>query len=72
MKFKPIIIVAGEPNSVFVEIFIKILKKKVFKSPIILICSKKIFFKQSKALKVKININEISKEDLFLKKKKIK
>ena len=69
MKFRPIIIVAGEPNSVFVEIFIKILKKKAFKSPIILICSKKIFFKQSKALNVKININEISKEDLFLKKK---
>ena len=69
MKFDPIVIIAGEPNSVFVEIFIKILKKKVFKSPIILICSKKIFFKQSKALNVKININEISKEDLFLKKK---
>ena len=71
MKFKPIIIVAGEPNSVFVEIFIKILKKKVFKSPIILICSKKIFLKQSKALKVKININEINKEDLFLKQIKL-
>ena len=69
MKFDPIVIIAGEPNSVFIEIFIKILKKKVFKSPIILICSKKIFLKQSKALNIKININEISKEDLFLKKK---
>lgn len=71
MRFKPIIIVAGEPNSVFVEIFIKILKKKVFKSPIILICSKKILSKQSKALNLKIKINEIKKEDFFLKKKKL-
>ena len=69
MKYNPIIVIAGEPNSVFVEIFIKTLKKKVFKSPIILICSKKIFLKQSKALNLKLNINEISKEDLFLKKK---
>ena len=71
MKYNPIIVIAGEPNSVFVEIFIKTLKKKVFKSPIILICSKKIFLKQSKALNLKLNINEISKEDLFLKKKKL-
>ena len=71
MRFKPIIIVAGEPNSVFVEIFIKILKKKVFKSPIILICSKKILSKQSKALNLKIKINEIKKEDFFLRKKKL-
>ena len=69
MKFKPIVIVAGEPNSIFSEIFFKIINKKKFKSPIILIGSKKIFFNQSKALNFKININEISKEDLFLKKK---
>lgn len=30
MKFDPIVIIAGEPNSVFVEIFIKVLKKKSF------------------------------------------
>ena len=70
MKFKPIIIVAGEPNSIFVEIFFKILNKKVFKSPIILICSKKILLKQSKVLNLKIKFNEISKEEIFLKKKK--
>ena len=29
MKFKPIVIVAGEPNSIFSEIFIKILKKNL-------------------------------------------
>ena len=69
MKYKPIVIVGGEPNSVFSEIFFKTINKKKFKSPIILIGSKKMFLKQSKVLNVKININEISKEDLFLKKK---
>ena len=71
MKFRPIIIVAGEPNSVFIEIFFKILKKKIFKSPIILICSKKILLKQSKVFNSKIKFNDISKEDFFLKKKKL-
>ena len=28
MNYKPIIIVAGEPNSIFLEIFFKSLKKK--------------------------------------------
>ena len=32
MKSKPIIIVAGEPNSIFFEIFFKNLKKKNLKS----------------------------------------
>ncbi len=42
MKSEPIIIVAGEPNSVFLETFFKCIKKKKFKKPIILICSLKI------------------------------
>ncbi len=42
MKFKPILIVAGEPNSVFFEIFFKSLKKLKIKSPIILIASEKL------------------------------
>ena len=28
MNYKPIVIVAGEPNSIFLEIFFKSLKKK--------------------------------------------
>ena len=28
MNYKPIIIVAGEPNSVFFELFFKVIKKK--------------------------------------------
>ena len=42
MKFKPILIVAGEPNSVFFEIFFKSLKKSKIKSPLILIASEKL------------------------------
>ena len=72
MKFKPIIIVAGEPNSVFLEIFFKIIKKNKFKSPIILICSKKILLKQSSALKENIKINELDKKNLFSKKNNFK
>ena len=41
MNYKPIIIVAGEPNSIFFELFFKVIKKKI-KSPIILIASKKL------------------------------
>ena len=46
MNYKPIIIVAGEPNSVFFELFFKVIKKKI-KSPIILIASKNLITKQS-------------------------
>jgi len=68
-SFKPILIVAGEPNSIFIEILIKSLKKKKFKSPIILIVSKKIFELQLKKLKIKfpfkiIKEKEISKKTL--------
>jgi len=67
MKSKPIVIVAGEPNSIFFEIFLKTFKKKKIKSPIILICSKKLFLKQAKKLKQKIFFNEL-KKDYFLSK----
>ena len=33
MKNKPILIFSGEPNSIFFEIFFKIIKKKI-KSPL--------------------------------------
>ena len=56
MNYKPIIIVAGEPNSIFFELFFKVIKKKI-KSPIILIASKKLINKQAKILKKKISFN---------------
>ena len=51
MNNKPIIIVAGEPNSVFLEIFFKTLKTKKVKTPIILIASYNLLKLQMKKLK---------------------
>ena len=56
MTYKPIIIVAGEPNSIFSEIFFKSIKVKKFKSPIILIASYNLIKLQMKKLKVKKKI----------------
>ena len=57
MNYRPILIVAGEPNSVFFEIFHKSISYKRFKNPIILIGSKKLLLLQMKKLKFNININ---------------
>ena len=46
MNYSPILIVAGEPNSIFLEIFFKSLKLNKFKSPIILITSEKLLKRQ--------------------------
>ncbi|MDB4216909.1 4-hydroxythreonine-4-phosphate dehydrogenase PdxA [Candidatus Pelagibacter sp.] len=59
MKFKPILIVAGEPNSIFFEIFLKTIKNNKFRSPIILIASKKILEKHIRYFKYKIKFKEI-------------
>jgi len=71
VSYKPIIIVAGEPNSIFFELFFKVIKKKI-KSPIILIASKKLIIKQAKILKTKINFNAINETEVIKKKKKLK
>ena len=65
-NYKPIIIVAGEPNSIFFEIFFKAIKKKI-KSPIILIASKQLILKQAKILKKKIILNDISESEILKK-----
>ena len=39
VNYSPILIVSGEPNSIFLEIFFKILKNKNIRSPLILIAS---------------------------------
>ena len=41
MNNKSILIVAGEPNSIFFEIFFKSIKNKNYRNPLILICCKK-------------------------------
>ena len=70
MNFKPIIIVAGEPNSIFFEIFLKTINKNTFKSPLILIASKNLLQKQIKFFKSNIKINELdySKKKLKINK----
>jgi 4-hydroxythreonine-4-phosphate dehydrogenase len=70
VSYKPIIIVAGEPNSIFFELFFKVIKNKI-KSPIILIASKKIIIKQAKILKTKINFSTTNELEV-IKKKKLK
>tara|TARA_B100001121_G_scaffold45570_1_gene39121 strand:- start:1506 stop:2453 length:948 start_codon:yes stop_codon:yes gene_type:complete len=58
-KIKPILIVAGEPNSIFFEILFKSLRTKKFKSPIVLIASHKILKVQMKKFNFKKKINII-------------
>jgi 4-hydroxythreonine-4-phosphate dehydrogenase len=67
VNYKPIIIVPGEPNSVFFELFFKVIKKKI-KSPIILIASEKLIKKQAKILKEKINFSIIDESSIIKKK----
>ena len=71
MNYKPIIIVAGEPNSIFFELFFKAIKKKI-NSPIILIASKKLIINQAKILKTKINLNITNEFEVIQKKNKLK
>ena len=71
MKFKPIIIVPGDPFSIFIEIFFKSLLRK-YKSPLILIYCKKDLNLQMKKFGFKKRINLINpnnfNEDLDNKK----
>lgn len=68
MKNKPIIIVPGQLDSIFFEIFFKILNKKKFRSTLLLICDKKNFKKNAKQynyndkFKSIKNLNEIEKK----------
>ncbi len=71
MKNKPIIILNGEPNSIFLEILFKSLKKKNHKSPIILVSSYELIKFYMKKLKFnkKINLidfNNFNKKKLVL------
>jgi 4-hydroxythreonine-4-phosphate dehydrogenase len=60
MNYKPILIVHGEPNSIFLEIFFKSLRLKKFKNPLVLICSQKILKFQMKKLNFKMDIKIIN------------
>ena len=64
MNSKPIIVVAGEPFSIFTEIFFKAIKKNNFKKPIILIISKILLLKQMKDLNFNFKLNEVDKNKI--------
>ena len=68
MKDKAILIVAGEPNSIFLEIFFKSLKKNYYKNPLIIIVCKKLLIKQMKFLGFNFIINELDLNDINFKK----
>ena len=59
MNYKPILIVAGEPNSIFLEIFFKSIQNHRYKSPLIIIASKKLLEQQMKRLGFFFEINTI-------------
>tara|TARA_Y100000590_G_C15701993_1_gene1007151 strand:- start:1316 stop:2293 length:978 start_codon:yes stop_codon:yes gene_type:complete len=67
MKTKPLVIVAGEPYSIFSEIFLKIYKKyiKKFKIPIVLIVSENLFRKQMRKLNFLFNLKLINKNNIL-------
>ena len=64
MKNKPILIVAGQPKSIFLEIYFKSIKKIKYKSPLILICSKKVLENQIKKFRFKKKIKVLSWKNL--------
>ena len=63
MRNNPIIIICGEPNSIFSEILYKSLNNYKTKKPIVIIGSKKLLLKQLKFLKKKINFNNVFFKD---------
>ncbi len=68
MNYKnPILIVSGEPNSVFLEIYFKTIKKIKFKKPLILISSSKLVKLQMKKLNFNYKINILNKDEIFIK-----
>ncbi len=61
---KNIIVVAGEPYSVFFELIFKSIKSKKIKKPFLLICSKKLLIAQMKKLKFNNKINTVHKNKI--------
>jgi len=59
MNYKPILIVAGEPNSIFLEIFFKSIQAHHYKSPLIIIASKRLLEQQMMKLGFFFEINTI-------------
>ena len=62
MNKDPIIIASGEPNSIFLEIFFKSIKTNSYKSPLIIVVSKKLLQEQMIKLGFSFKINDIDKK----------
>ena len=73
MNTKPILIIAGEPFSIFSEILFKTFQKETFKKPIVVIASINLLKKQLKYLNYKISFNLVNENFKLqdLKKNKI-
>ena len=70
MNSKPILIVPGEPKSIFFEILFKSLKLNKIKSPLIIICNKKILYKEIKKFNFRKKIENFDQN--IIDKKKIR
>ena len=70
MNFNPILIVPGEPRSIFFEIFFKSINSQKIRSPLIIICDKRIFYKEIKRFKFRKKIEEVNQK--LISKKNIK
>ena len=66
MKNKPILIFSGEPNSIFFEIFFKIIKNNKIKNPLLLISSIKLLNLQMKKFNFKKKVNLIKSKNLSM------
>ena len=65
MKSKSVVIVCGDPKSIFNEILIKALKNKILKNikfPLVIIGSKKLLEKELKRFNVKINLQNFDNQ----------
>ena len=68
MKNNAILIVAGEPNSIFFEIFFKSIHKIYFKNPLIIIASKDLLIEHMRLLGFNFKINLIDEKYLDIEK----
>lgn len=66
-NFKPILIIAGDPESIFLEIYFKSLKRNKFKNPLILIVNENILLEQMKSLNYNFRINKLDTNHLNYK-----
>jgi len=69
MNFNPIVIVGGEPQSIFIEIFLKSIKK--IHHPIILVSSKNLLIRNLKKFNYSIKFNELNNNFNNIKRKEI-